>query len=96
MKIKENKLKLRINNSKILRANIFKTAITIAIILFLIFTPTIGISNSVASANITSSSANIDMPTNSEQSKEELEEEIKDQLEDIDFSSLDEILAGFS
>ncbi len=76
------------------RANIFKAVTILTLVLFLMFMPTIGYSNNFTSAN--SSEVIYDNSSNSEQLNEDLGEEIEGQLEDLDFSSLDKILAGFT
>lgn len=86
------------------RANIFKALFILIIVIFLMFTPTMGYSSNISLANnlnLTQQNSTIlsqsnSIQSNSDETCDDIEEEIKDQLDDLDFSSLDSILSAFT
>lgn len=75
-----------------------KKALTILIIAFFLLCPTIGKSSATLEMTVSSTSLAISATeqTSDTENAEKLQEEVENQLADLDFSSLDEILDAFS
>lgn len=92
--IKRDK-KVSLNAANKRASNLFKFTAIIAVILFFCFCPTFS-TTSAATLNTSSATTNYSKEYQSNISSDDLQQEIKDQLDGLDLDSLDKILAGFS
>ncbi len=92
--IKRDK-KVSLNAANKRASNLFKFTAIIAVILFFCFCPTLS-TTSAATLNTSSATTNYSKEYQSNISSDDLQQEIKDQLDGLDLDSLDKILAGFS
>lgn len=94
-KSKKRDKKVSLNAANKRASNLFKFTAIIAVILFFCFCPTFSIT-SAATLNTSSATTNYSKEYQSNISSDDLQQEIKDQLDGLDLDSLDKILAGFS
>lgn len=92
--IKRDK-KVSLNAANKRASNLFKFTAIIAVILFFCFCPTFS-TTSAATLNTSSATTSYSKEYQSNISSDDLQQEIKDQLDGLDLDSLDKILAGFS
>lgn len=94
-KSKKRDKKVSLNTANKRASNLFKFTAIIAVILFFCFCPTLS-TTSAATLNTSSATTNYSKEYQSNISSNDLQQEIKDQLDGLDLDSLDKILAGFS
>lgn len=97
----KNKSKKSIKKEGLKGANkrasgLFKFTAIIAVILFFCFCPTFSTTSAATTLNISSATTSYSKEYQSNISSDDLQQEIKDQLDGLDLDSLDKILAGFS
>lgn len=94
-KSKKRDKKVSLNTANKRASNLFKFTAIIAVILFFCFCPTFS-TTSAATLNTSSATTNYSKEYQSNISSDDLQQEIKDQLDGLDLDSLDKILAGLS